>query len=112
MKNIFQKIMAREVAATILYEDDMCLIINDINPQAPLHFLCIPKKPIFNVSTMDREDERILGHLFRRIHDFAKTTVPNNEYRLVINNGESAGQTVPHLHIHILAGRQFQWPPG
>lgn len=112
MKNIFQQIIDREVDTPILYEDDICIIIKDINPQAPVHFLCIPKRPVGNVATMKADDAPILGHLLFRIHEFAKKNAPNNEYRLVINNGESAGQTVPHLHVHLLAGRPFGWPPG
>jgi len=108
---IFSKIINREIPAEIVYEDDLSLAFNDISPQAPTHILVIPKKPIAKLSDSNEDDQNLLGHL---LFVAKKITEENNieHYRLVINNGSDAGQTVFHIHIHILAGRVFGWPPG
>jgi|TARA_B100001996_G_scaffold258884_1_gene201380 histidine triad (HIT) family protein len=109
--NIFLKIINKELPADIIYEDDISIAFNDISPQAPVHILIIPKKVINKLSESTEEDENLLGHL---LVVAKKITEEKNikDYRLVINNGVEAGQTVFHLHIHILAGRTFGWPPG
>ena len=111
MDNIFLKIINREIPADIIYEDDISIAFNDISPQAPTHILVIPKKEIQKISEADESDKELLGHLLLVAK---KITDENNikDFRLVINNGAEAGQTVFHLHIHILAGRAFGWPPG
>lgn len=108
---IFAKIAAGEIPATILYEDDHALVFEDAAPQAPTHWLVIPRKPIAKVAEAEDDDTTLLGHLLRVA---AKVTAEHGieDYRLVVNNGAGAGQTVFHLHVHILAGRPFTWPPG
>ena len=113
MSSIFDKIISREIPAEILYETDMCLAFRDINPQAPEHILVIPKKPIVKLSEAQSEDAELLGHLLLAVSEVAKILKVDEEgFRVVINNGENAGQTVFHLHLHLLAGRGFSWPPG
>ena len=112
MNTIFDKIIAREIPADIVYEDDTCLAFKDVNPQAPIHILIIPKKPIDKVVNATDEDQSILGHLLLIAGRIAKEQNVSNAFRLVINNGEDAGQSVFHLHIHLLAGRPLSWPPG
>ena len=111
MNNIFMKIINKEIPADIIYEDDISIAFNDISPQAPTHILVIPKKEIQKISEADENDKELLGHLLLVAK---KITDENNikDFRLVVNNGAEAGQTVFHLHIHILAGRAFGWPPG
>ena len=111
-KTIFQKIIDREIPANIIYEDQLCIIIEDISPQAPVHYLAIPKKVIKGISDLDdTEDKDILGHIMISIRNqMRKMNI--KDYRLVINNGSEAGQTVFHLHVHILANRTLGWPPG
>lgn len=111
-ETLFTKIINREISADIVYEDDKCLAFNDINPQAPTHILIIPKKPIPKLADASDEDQAILGHLLLQAKFIANDIGIGDAYRLVINNGESAGQTVFHLHVHLLAGRAFSWPPG
>jgi histidine triad (HIT) family protein len=108
---IFTKIINREIPANIIFEDELCIIIEDISPQAPLHYLAIPKKEIIGVSDLDDKDNEIMGHLMLTIKNQMQNINVSN-YRLVINNGSEAGQTVFHLHIHILANRTLGWPPG
>jgi len=108
---IFTKIINREISANIIFEDELCIIIEDISPQAPLHYLAIPKKEIIGVSDLDDKDIDIMGHLMLTIKKQMQNINVSN-YRLVINNGSEAGQTVFHLHIHILANRTLGWPPG
>ena len=108
---IFTKIINREIPANIIFEDELCIIIEDISPQAPLHYLAIPKKEIIGVSDLDDKDNEIMGHLMLTIKRQMQNINVSN-YRLVINNGSEAGQTVFHLHIHILANRTLGWPPG
>ena len=111
-KTIFQNIIDRDIPANIIYEDQLCIIIEDISPQAPVHYLAIPKKVIKGISDLDdTEDKDILGHIMISIRNqMRKMNI--KDYRLVINNGSEAGQTVFHLHIHILANRTLGWPPG
>ena len=109
---LFEKIIAREIPADIVYEDEQCLAFRDINPQAPVHILVIPKKPITMVSQAQADDEPLLGHLLTTAAKVAKEEGFGDAFRLAVNNGAEAGQTVFHLHVHILAGRQFSWPPG
>lgn len=109
---LFSKIINREINAEIVYEDEFCLAFNDINPQAPVHILVIPKKPIAMISDAETTDQELLGHLLLKATTIARDHGYSDAFRLIINNGEKAGQTVFHLHIHILAGRNFSWPPG
>lgn len=108
---IFTKIINKEIPANIIFEDELCIIIEDISPQAPLHYLAIPKKEIIGVSGLDDKDNEIMGHLMLTIKKQMQNINVSN-YRLVINNGSEAGQTIFHLHIHILANRTLGWPPG
>ena len=112
MKTIFSKIINREIPADIVYEDDLCLAFRDVNPQAPTHILVIPKQPIAKISDAKEGDQNLLGHLLLTANRIAEAEGIADSFRLVINNGTEAGQTVFHLHIHILAGRSFNWPPG
>lgn len=109
---IFSKIIAREIPADIVYEDDLCLAFRDVNPQAPVHILVVPRKPIPRVADATASDRELLGHLLVVAGRIANDEGYGDAYRLVINNGEQAGQSVFHLHVHILAGRNFSWPPG
>jgi histidine triad (HIT) family protein len=110
---IFKKIIDRQIPATILYEDEHCLAFRDVNPQAPTHVLLIPKKEIPSLSKATREDQNLLGHLLVKAAEIATSLgLDEGGYRLVVNSGAGAGQTVFHLHLHILAGREFAWPPG
>jgi histidine triad (HIT) family protein len=111
-KTIFSKIIDKEIPADIVYEDDLVLAFRDIAPQAPVHILVIPKKPILNLKYVESEDQELLGHLLLSVKKVAQQQGLANGYRVVINNGQDAGQTVDHLHLHILAGRSLQWPPG
>ena len=109
---LFQKIILREVPAEILYEDTDVISFKDINPQAPFHALVCPKEPIKMLSEASSEHQNVLGNLLLIGSQVAKRAGFENSFRAVINNGDSAGQTVFHLHLHILAGRSFIWPPG
>lgn len=111
MSGIFTKIINQEIPADIVYEDDTCLAFKDINPQAPVHILLIPKKEISSVQEVKSEDQQLMGHLMTKVPEIAKK-LNLASYRLVVNTGEDAGQTVFHLHIHILGGRKLKWPPG
>lgn len=111
-KTLFEKIIAREIPAEVEYEDEHCIAIHDVNPQAPIHLLIIPKKPIARVSEAVDEDEETLGHLMLIGRDLAKKFQLEQGFRLVINNGSHGGETIPHLHVHLLGGRQLTWPPG
>jgi histidine triad (HIT) family protein len=112
-KTLFEKIIAREIPATIVYEDDLVLAFRDINPKAPAHVLLVPKRPIPRIAEARPEDHHILGHLLLKAAEVAdKLGLKKGGYRLVLNNGPDAGETVPHLHCHILGGRQMTWPPG
>ncbi|MGD1087165.1 MAG: histidine triad nucleotide-binding protein [Verrucomicrobiota bacterium] len=111
-KTLFEKIIAREIPAAVVYEDDLVLAIHDINPQAPTHVLIFPKKAIPRISEAKIEDEKLLSHLLLKAAEVAKKLDLKNGYRLVINSGAYGGETVPHLHVHILGGRHMAWPPG
>jgi histidine triad (HIT) family protein len=109
---IFGKILRREIPADIVYEDDLVLAFKDVTPQAPTHILVIPKKPIPQISLAEDSDRELLGHLLLTAKKVADRVGLKNGYRIVINNGEDGGQTVYHLHLHILGDRQMKWPPG
>lgn len=110
-KTIFQKIIDREIPSDILFEDDLCVIIRDINPVAPTHVLIIPKKRINRIEVATESDQLLLGHLLLTAGKFAREHHLENGFRLVINNGKDALESVPHLHIHLIAGKPMQWPP-
>ena len=113
MKTLFEKIAAREIPAQIVFEDDLVLAIRDINPQAPTHVLIFPKKPVPRIAEAQADDQKLLGHLLLKAAEVAaKLGLAKSGYRLVINNGADGGETVPHLHCHILGGRPLAWPPG
>jgi histidine triad (HIT) family protein len=112
-KTLFEKIIARELPAQIVYEDDLVLAFHDIKPQAPTHVLIIPKKPIPRIAEAEAEDQQVLGYLLLKAAEVAKSLgLTQSGYRLVFNNGPNAGEAVPHLHCHIIGGRRLGWPPG
>jgi histidine triad (HIT) family protein len=110
--NLFLKIIERKIPANIVFEDEQCLAFRDINPQAPVHVLIIPKKVIPTHADVTEADEPLLGHLHLVAAKLARQLGLNDGYRLVLNCLEKAGQTVPHLHLHLLGGRDMHWPPG
>lgn len=110
-RTIFEKIIDKEVKADIIHEDDKCVAFNDVNPQAPVHFLVVPKTKIPLLDEAKEEHQGILGHLLLTAKDLAKERLPNG-YRVVINNGDDGAQSVYHLHVHVMGGRQMDWPPG
>ena len=112
MKTLFERIIAREIPAKIEYEDDLCIVIHDIDPQAPTHLLTIPKQVIPRISEVDSAQEALLGHLLSTAASVATKLNLGNGYRIVINNGKDGGESVPHLHVHVLGGRPMAWPPG
>jgi len=110
---LFERIIQGEVPAQIIHEDDQCVAIRDINPQAPTHVLVIPKKVIPRLGEVTPSDESLLGHLLLTAAEVAKREgLAENGYRVVVNQGWQAGESVPHLHVHVLGGRQLKWPPG
>jgi histidine triad (HIT) family protein len=111
-ENIFKKIIDRQLPANIVYEDDQCLAFRDVNPQAPVHVLLVPRKEIRTHADVTEADQAVLGHLHLVAVRLAKQLGIDDGYRLVINCKEKAGQTVPHLHLHLLGGRDMRWPPG
>jgi histidine triad (HIT) family protein len=112
-KNVFEKIIDREIPARIIYEDDQVLAFHDISAKAPVHALIIPKKNIPRIAEATPEDHKLLGHLLLKAAEVAdKLGLSKSGYRLVINNGPDGGESVPHLHCHILGGRPMTWPPG
>jgi len=112
-KTLFEKIIAREIPANIVFEDDKVLAFRDVKPQAPTHILIVPKKPIPRIAEAAPDDHQVLGHLLLKAAQIAKEAgVSRSGFRLVINNGPDAGESVPHLHCHILGGRSMAWPPG
>lgn len=112
-ETIFAKILRKEIPADIVYEDDKCMAFRDINPQAPVHILIIPRKPVSGVRSLDDDDAPLIGHLVAVARDLAcELGIEDAGYRLVINDGANAGQTVFHLHVHLLGGRTLNWPPG
>jgi histidine triad (HIT) family protein len=111
-ETIFTKIINKEIPADIVYEDDICLAFRDINPQAPVHILIIPKKSLPKLNDAKETDAELLGHLMLVAHKVAGREGVADAFRLVLNNGAGAGQEIFHMHFHLLAGRSFSWPPG
>jgi len=111
-KTLFQRIIDREIPAKIIHEDDRCLAFHDVNPQAPTHVLVIPKKPIPSLADAADDDAALLGHLLVAAKNVAVQLGLSNGYRTVINCGKDGGQSVDHLHVHLLGGRALGWPPG
>jgi histidine triad (HIT) family protein len=111
-QNIFQKIIAGEIPADIVYEDEQCLAFHDIAPQAPTHVLVIPRKPVRSVAELEDDDGELVAHLWKVIRNLADQLGLQNGYRVVVNCGRDGGQEVEHLHYHLLGGRALQWPPG
>lgn len=112
MTTIFTKIIQKEIPATILHEDDLCLAFRDIAPQAPTHFLVIPKKEITSMADLTKEDADIMGRCIVVASQVAAAEGLGDGYRLIANTGTDGGQEVPHLHFHVLGGRKLTWPPG
>ena len=109
-KTLFERIIDREIPATIVYEDDLCIAFNDINPQAPIHVLLVPKQCIDRLSNANLQHQTLLGHLMLTAGEVAKQMNIFDNFRLIINNGTDAGQTIFHLHLHILGGKTLNWP--
>ena len=110
---LFEKIIARQIPANIVYEDDLVLAFKDIKPAAPTHILVIPKKVIPRIAEAQPDDHKVLGHMLLKAAEIAKKSgLEQSGFRLVINNGPDSGEAVPHLHLHILGGRSLSWPPG
>jgi len=113
VKTLFQKIIDREIPAKLAHEDELCIAIHDINPQAPVHVLVIPKRLIPRVDLATVADQTLLGHLLLTAAALArKLGIAESGYRLVINNGPDGGESVPHMHVHLLGQRPLSWPPG
>jgi histidine triad (HIT) family protein len=110
-RTLFEKIIAREIPARIVYEDDRCIGFRDINPQAPTHVLVVPRKPIPGIGDAAEEDRDVLGHLLLVGAKIARQEKLDEGYRLVINHGDHAGQTVHHIHLHVIGGKPMGWPP-
>ncbi len=112
-KTLFQKIADKEIPSTLVYEDDLVVAFKDISPQAPTHVLIVPRKPIARIAEAGADDHKLLGHLLLKAAEVARQLgLEQSGYRLVLNNGPHGGEAVPHLHIHLLGGRQMTWPPG
>jgi histidine triad (HIT) family protein len=112
-KTLFQKIADKEIPAAIIYEDELCVAFRDIAPAAPVHVLLIPRKPIPSIADATAEDAALLAHLMLKVGDIARAEgLAEGGFRTILNTGDDGGQTVPHLHIHIIGGRSLQWPPG
>ncbi|XP_078253087.1 adenosine 5'-monophosphoramidase HINT1 [Rhinoraja longicauda] len=109
---IFGKIIRKEIDCDFIHEDDKCVVFNDIAPQAPIHFLVVPKKPISHLSKVGDSDAELLGHLIIVAKTCAAKLGLSNGYRLVLNEGPDGGQSVFHIHLHVFGGRQMEWPPG
>ena len=112
MKTLFERIIAREIPAKIEHEDEHCIVIYDIDPQAPIHLLVVPKIVIPRITEARSEEQSILGHLLLTAASVAKKLNLEKGFRIVINCGQDGGETVPHLHVHLLGGRPMTWPPG
>lgn len=112
MSTLFEKIIAREIPAKIEYEDDLCIVIHDIDPQAPTHLLVIPKQLVPRIGEASEAEQSLLGHLLLTAAKVARSLNLTGGYRVVVNNGSDGGETVPHLHVHVLGGRAMAWPPG
>lgn len=112
-ETIFSKIIRKEIPANVVHEDDHCIAFHDVSPQAPTHVLVIPKKPIVNVADIGDDDAELMGHLWLTIRNVAKQLgLAEGGYRVVVNCGKDGGQSVDHMHFHILGGRALGWPPG
>ena len=110
---IFKRIIDGTIPANVVYEDEQCLAFHDVTPQAPVHILIIPKKEIASINDLSAEDEQLVGHLFLVIQQIAREQgLAENGYRVICNCGEGGGQTVFHLHYHLMGGRNLKWPPG
>lgn len=109
---IFTKIINKEIPADIVYEDELCIAFHDIQPQAPTHVLLIPKEPVENVDSLTESHSELAGHLLVKVHEVAALLNLSHGYRIVANCGQDGGQSVDHLHFHILGGRKLKWPPG
>jgi histidine triad (HIT) family protein len=112
MSTIFKRIIDGEIEADIVYEDDLCLAFRDVNPQAPVHILVIPKKEIRSIADLTLEDQSLAGHLLLVVSKIAVELELDSGYRVVANTGVDGGQSVDHLHLHLMGGRQHEWPPG
>ena len=112
MESIFEKIINRDIPAEIVFEDEICIVIRDIEPQAPVHCLIIPKKKIERISLSKDSDQTTLGHLLLIARKTATDEKLDSGFRIIINNGHEGGESVPHLHVHLMGGRQMKWPPG
>jgi histidine triad (HIT) family protein len=110
--SIFTRIINKEIPADIVYEDDLVVAFRDINPQAPIHILIVPREPLVNVSAFSAETEHIAGRMLRAAGEIARQQGIGNGYRLIINEGHDGGQDVMHVHMHLMAGRKLGWPPG
>ena len=111
-KTIFKRIIDGEIPANVVYEDDLCLAFHDISPQAPVHVLLIPKKEIRSLDDLKEEDQPLIGHLMLTLQKIAAQLEVSGAYRVISNCGAQAGQSVDHLHFHLMAGRDLKWPPG
>jgi len=111
-ETLFTKIAAREIPAEIVYEDDLCLAFKDISPQAPTHVLVVPKEPVESIDALTDEQASLAGHLMLTCQKVAAQLGLEKGYRVVVNNGDEGGQSVDHLHFHVLGGRPLKWPPG
>lgn len=112
MTTLFEKIIAGEIPADIVHSDELCMAFRDIAPQAPVHILIVPRKPIPRVAEATAADQSVLGHLLLTAAGIAKREGLDGGFRIVVNNGKDGGETVPHLHVHLLGGRPMHWPPG
>jgi histidine triad (HIT) family protein len=112
MATLFERIIAREIPATIEYEDEQCIVLHDIDPQAPTHLLVVPKTPIPRIAEAAAAHATLLGHLLLTAAAVAKKQQLEGGFRIVVNNGKDGGESVPHLHVHVLGGRPMAWPPG
>jgi histidine triad (HIT) family protein len=111
-RTLFERIIAREIPAKIEYEDERCIVIHDIEPKAPVHLLIIPKRVIPRLAASKPADEALLGHLLVVAGELATKLKLEKGFRIVANSGPDAGETIPHVHVHLLAGRPLTWPPG
>ena len=113
MSTIFKDIIDKKIKTDLIHEDDICIAINDINPVAPIHILIIPKKEISTINDLNSEDKEIVGHLTYIAKKIARDrNIDKNGYRLIFNCNDDGGQTVYHIHLHLIGGRKFNWPPG
>jgi histidine triad (HIT) family protein len=113
MPTLFEKICQGEIPADIVYQDELCVCFRDIAPQAPVHLLLVPRKPIVRIAEATAEDQALLGHMMLQISAITRAVgLEESGFRVVINNGHDGGEAVPHLHIHLLGGRPMNWPPG